>query len=195
MLPVSQSTVKVEGADSDSDDIVEVTKKRKVTVTNHDLPVGAHDGNRFRHVYVPSNIWWMAFQPNPFKAEKDPQVSFMRASWKVIYGNTVPHKVRIDDSVFRIVGYQLRYYPTAIFLLNVFSSQVKQRLSDGWRCRFGPIAISVVNAFFESKEVASFFTTDDSRQQFAKTMLKDFRFLYSDTKSSNPEASLTLVQI
>ena len=172
-----------------------VTKKRKATITNNDLPVGAHDGNRFRHVYVPSNIWWMAFQPNPFKAEKDPQVSFMRASWKVIYGNTVPHKVRIDDPVFRIVGYQLRYYPTALFLLNGFSSQVKQRLSDGWRCRFGHVAISVVNTFFASEEVASFFTTDDSRQQFAKTMLKDFKFLYSDTKASNPKASRIFVQV
>jgi hypothetical protein len=108
--------VKVEDADSDSDDKVEVTKKRKVTaVTNSDLPAGAHDDNRFRHVYVPSNIWWMAFQPDPFKVERDPQVSFMRASWKVIYGNTVPHKVRVNDPVYQIVGYQFKYYPTALF--------------------------------------------------------------------------------
>jgi hypothetical protein len=78
------------------------------------------------------------------------------------------------------------------YFANVFSSQVRQRLSDGWRSRIGFAAISVVNAFFESEEVASLFTTDDSRQQFAKTMLKDFKFLYSDTKSSNPKASLTL---
>jgi hypothetical protein len=77
-------------------------------------------------------------------------------------------------------------------LLTFSSSQVKKRLSDGWRSRFGFTAISVVNAFFESEEVASLFATDDSRQQFAKTMLKDFKFLYSDTKSSNPKASLTL---
>lgn len=73
---------------------------------------------------------------------------------------------------------------------NDFSSQVKQRLSDGWRSRIGSAAISVVNAFFESVKVA---TTDDSRQQFAKTMLKDSKFLYSNTESSNPKASLILL--
>jgi hypothetical protein len=68
--------------------------------------VGARDDYRFRHAYVPSNIWWMAFQLDPFKAEHDAQVSFMRTSWNVIYGNTVPHKVRLNDPVFRLVGYQ-----------------------------------------------------------------------------------------
>lgn len=46
---------------------------------------------------------------------------------------------------------------------NVFSSQVKQRLSDGLRSRIGTAAISVVNAFFESEQVATLFTTDESR--------------------------------
>lgn len=82
---------------------------------------------------------------------------------------------------------------SAIYFANVFLIfQVKQRLSDSWRSKIGSAAISVVNAFFEYGEAASLFTTDDSRQQFAKTMLKDLKFLYSDTKSSNPKASLTL---
>jgi hypothetical protein len=76
---------------------------------------------------------------------------------------------------------------------NEVSSQVKQRLSDGWRSRIGSAAISVVNAFFESVKVATLFTTDDSRQQFAKTMLKDSKFLYFNTESSNPKASLILL--
>ena len=64
--------VKIE--DADPDDIVEVTKKPKARarVTNYDLPVGAHDDGRFRHAYVPSKIWWMGFQLDPFKAEKSP---------------------------------------------------------------------------------------------------------------------------
>ena len=90
--------------DADPDDIVEVTKKRKARVTNWDLPAGAHDDNRFQHAYVPSNIWWMAFQLDPFNPEDDSQVSFMRTSWKVIYGNTVPHKVRVNDPVYQLVG-------------------------------------------------------------------------------------------
>lgn len=67
------SRLKVEEADPDN--IVEVTKNPKARVTNNDLPVGAHDDNRFRHAYISSNIWWMAFQLDPFKAEKDSQVS------------------------------------------------------------------------------------------------------------------------
>jgi hypothetical protein len=101
--------------DADPDDMTKVTKKRKARVTNNDLPVVARDDNRFRHAYVPSNIWWMAFQHDPFKAEVDPQVSFMRTSWEVIYGNTAPHNVRVNDPVFRLVGYQFKYYPTALF--------------------------------------------------------------------------------
>jgi hypothetical protein len=109
---LSQSMVIIE--DTDPDDVVEVTKKPKAKVTNNDLLVGAHDDDRFRQAYyVPSNIWWMAFQLDPFKAEDDSQVSFMRTSWKVIYGNTVPHKVRINDPVFRLVGDQFKY-PTAL---------------------------------------------------------------------------------
>jgi hypothetical protein len=67
------------------------------------------------------------------------------------------------------------------YFANLFSSQVNQSLSDDWRSRIKYAAISVVNAFLESGQVASLFNTDDSRQQFAKTMLEDFRFLYSDT--------------
>jgi hypothetical protein len=102
--------------DAGPDDIVELTKKPKARTwfTNNDLPVGAHDDDRFRDAYVPSNIWWMAFQLDPFKPEKGPQLSFMRTCWKVIYGNTVPHKVRLHDAVFQLVGYQFRYR-TALF--------------------------------------------------------------------------------
>ena len=105
--------VKVE--DADPDDKVEVTKKPKAKVTNNDLPVGVPHDERFRDVYVPSNIWWMAFQPDSFNAEDDSQVSFMRASWKVVYGKTVPHKVRVDDPVFQLVGYQFKYSTALLF--------------------------------------------------------------------------------
>jgi hypothetical protein len=97
------------------DDTVKVTKKHKNRATNNDRPVGAHDDDLLRvftHAYIPSNIWWMAFQLDPFKAEVDAQVSFIRASWKVIYGNTL--KVQVNDRVFQIVGYQFKY-PTALF--------------------------------------------------------------------------------
>lgn len=113
--------------------MVKVTKKRKTRVTNNDLPVGAHDDNRFRRAYVPSNIWWMAFQLDPFKAEVNPQVSFMRTSWEVIYGNTVPHKVQVNDPVFRLVGYQFNYPDSTILL--TFS---RLRLSKD--CRMAGVA-------------------------------------------------------
>jgi hypothetical protein len=107
------------------DDMAKVTKKPKKRVTNNDLPVGAHDDDRFRHAYVPSNIWWMAFQLDPFKPQVDAQVSFMKTSWKVIYGNTVPYKVRVNDPVFRLVSYQFKY-PTALFCQRLlFSGQTK----------------------------------------------------------------------
>ncbi|KAF8492744.1 hypothetical protein F5888DRAFT_1726977 [Russula emetica] len=151
------------------DDTVKETKKHKNRATNNDRPVGAHDDDQLRvftHAYIPSNIWWMAFQLDPFKGEVDAQVFFMNAAWQVIYGNAVPLKVQANGPLFRFIN---------------------QSLSDSWHRRIGSSAISIVNAFLESEKGASSFTTDDSRQEFAKTMLEDFRFLYSDTESSNPK--------
>jgi hypothetical protein len=61
-----------------------------------------------------------------------------------------------------------------------------QRISDTWRSHIGSTAISVINAFFDSVDVAEEFTTNESRQEFAQNGLENFAFLYSDAASPNP---------
>jgi hypothetical protein len=63
-------------------------------------------------------------------------------------------------------------------------------MSDSWHSRIGSTAIAVLTAFFESEANAHLFKSNESRQEFAKKALKDGAFLYSDTKSSNPEVSI-----
>jgi hypothetical protein len=65
--------------------------------------------------------------------------------------------------------------------------QAMQRISDTWRSRIGSTAISVVNTFLDSSGVAEELATDESRQEFAKTALESFGFLYSDTESADPK--------
>jgi hypothetical protein len=62
-----------------------------------------------------------------------------------------------------------------------------QRISDTWRSHFGSTAISILNAFFDSEDIAEDFTTNESHQVFAQNTLKNFAFLYSDTALANPK--------
>jgi hypothetical protein len=58
-----------------------------------------------------------------------------------------------------------------------------------WRSHFGSVAVAMVNAFFDSDNVAAIFATDDARIEFANEMLEDFAFLYEDTAHDDPKAS------
>jgi hypothetical protein len=60
---------------------------------------------------------------------------------------------------------------------------------DTWRNAFGPAAISVVNDFFEANKED--FETNESRQMFAKEVVENYAFLYSNTESDNPKVSPT----
>jgi hypothetical protein len=62
-----------------------------------------------------------------------------------------------------------------------------QRVSDMWHSYIGAMAITVVNSFFDSRDVAQFFKTNESCQEFAEKSLKMMNFLYADTKASDPK--------
>jgi hypothetical protein len=62
-----------------------------------------------------------------------------------------------------------------------------QRISDTWCSHFGSTAISILNTFFDSEDIAEEFTTNESHQAFAQNVLENFAFLYSDTALANPK--------
>ncbi|KAH9986314.1 hypothetical protein BJV74DRAFT_885969 [Russula compacta] len=67
------------------------------------------------------------------------------------------------------------------------NSYALQRISDTWRSHIRSTAITIINAFFTSNEVADIFTTDESQQDFATNALKGLKFLYGDTSSADPD--------
>jgi hypothetical protein len=60
---------------------------------------------------------------------------------------------------------------------------------DTWRTAFGPAAIAAVNDFFEANK--NDFPTNETRQVFAKEVVENLAFLYSNTESDEPSASPT----
>jgi len=56
---------------------------------------------------------------------------------------------------------------------------------DSWRTAFGSTAMSVVNDFFNANKDE--FPTNETRQEFAKEILTDRKFLYSNIESDNPK--------
>lgn len=83
-----------------------VTKKSK-RFKNDDLPTGSHDNDRFRRSFVPTVTWFDAFQPDAWRVADEERLRAFRAAWVAVYGDSVPHKIKLNDSVFQVVSDQL----------------------------------------------------------------------------------------
>ena len=64
-----------------------------------------------------------------------------------------------------------------------------QRLYD-WRSGFGSVALSVIDAFFDSEINGTLFKSFAARKQYAQHQLKHLRFLYSEAESDDPDVRL-----
>lgn len=71
-------------------------------------------------------------------------------------------------------------------ILNAYQ-QATQRLSDGWRSVFGSVAMAAVNTFFEKH--SDIYNSDESRQEFAKSMLDMNRFAYRKADGNKKSVS------
>jgi hypothetical protein len=103
----AQAVVKVGGIEDDAqldqEDTKEDTKKSIFRPKNSDLPIGAQDRDRFRKVFIPTLIWYSAFQLDPWKIDDDHFVNGMQTIWNKIYGRAVPITIEIHDNVFQVV--------------------------------------------------------------------------------------------
>lgn len=95
-----QSVLKIE---DDFQTIQQDNKKSIVRVKNGDLPLGAHDQERFRKAFIPTLIWYAAFQLDPWKIDDNDYVNAMQQIWNKVYGKTIPVKIEINDAVFKLV--------------------------------------------------------------------------------------------
>lgn len=83
------------------------SKKTIIRAKNGDLPIGAHDGERFRRLFVPTLIWYTAFQSDPWKIDDSDHVNAMQEIWNKVYGKTVPYRIEVNDDVFKVVRIQI----------------------------------------------------------------------------------------
>jgi hypothetical protein len=120
--------------------------------------------------------WALACQDNGWRIADLKLIELLQKIWNATYGDSVPHEITLNDSVFQVV----RDIIILFTILTFDHLQTTQRISDTWRSRLGSTAISVVNAYFDSKPKK--YGTDESRQAFAKSALKNLAFLYAVTK-------------
>ncbi|KAN0109337.1 hypothetical protein V8E52_009381, partial [Russula decolorans] len=131
---------------------------QKKKFRNEDLPRGCQDQNRWRKRFIPTFLWYTAYQMDPWNLEEDAAVDAMQQIWNQIYGKAIPYQITTHDAVHIIT---------------------LQRVSDSWHNTIGSAANTGLINFFESSEG---FDTDWSRENFASDQLKNSKFLYSDTQ-------------
>jgi hypothetical protein len=154
-----------------------VPQKKKFR--NEDLPRGCQDDNRWRRNFIPTFLWYAAYQTDPWNLEEDAAVDAMQQIWNQLYGKAIPYRIMTHDAVYIIVrAFMFVFSFSELLYLHHFIKTL-QRVSDSWRNTIGSAANTGLTAFFESNEG---FDTDLSRQEFATDQLTNAKFLYSDTQ-------------
>ena len=116
----------------------------------------------------------------------DEDVSIQQKIWDFIYGDKIPHVITVQGPVFTLVSILI------LLPRNSDNSfiQVDQRVCE-WRSGFASAALSIINAFFDDNDYES----DNSREEFAKSALDSWTFLYRDvTISKDGEVSVPFLK-
>jgi hypothetical protein len=72
--------------------------------TMQHLPPACHYESRWRRIFIPTYISFIAQQQDTWTVDDSVAISAMRKIWKVVYGNTISCKIAIDGPVFAIVS-------------------------------------------------------------------------------------------
>jgi hypothetical protein len=141
---------------------------------NGDLPAGCQDNNTWHCDFIPTYLWWVATQPDPWNVDDEKALEALQAIWDKIYGVKIPYVITLNDAVFSIVSEQKKNFFLLLFL------QAQQQASNTWCNAVGSAGLTIVNAFFDSDDE---FDTNEAQQAFATYMIEDSRCLYGVTKS------------
>jgi hypothetical protein len=80
---------------------------------NKQLPAGCEKGNRWRRVFIPTYISYVAGYKDPWFVDDDDAVDAMQHIWdRVFSSDGIVHVVEVNDSVFSIVS-------TAVHIMSV----------------------------------------------------------------------------
>jgi hypothetical protein len=99
-----------------------VPQPRK-TFKNGDLPDGFQTGDVWRHTFIPTYLWWVVTQPDPWCLDDKKAIEAMQDIWdtkdkkdKKDDDTKIVYVITLNDAVFSIVN-----KPT-LFMFNLFTT-------------------------------------------------------------------------
>ncbi|KAL7278554.1 hypothetical protein ACG7TL_007553 [Trametes sanguinea] len=148
--------------DDDNDDarsaVTNTTAKSRSAPKNADLPAGAHDRSKWRLQFIPTVLRILGAHEDPWNLSDKVMVKLLQKVWDSVYGEAIPHRVRVNDAVHALST---------------------QRVYE-WRSAFGHAALRAFESFFESR--SKLFPDPDACRQFCAKILDNCRLFYK-----NPE--------
>jgi hypothetical protein len=85
------------------------------TFKNGDLPDGCQTGDVWRRAFIPTYLWWVATQPDPWCLDDEKAIEAMQDIWDAIYDTKdkkdkkdddtkIVYAITLNDAVFSIVN-------------------------------------------------------------------------------------------
>ena len=139
------------------------------------------ESGAWRRIFILTYLQYLASwgSNDAWTVSDDEGVSIQRKIWDFIYGDKIPHV--IQGPVFTLVSILILLPKNSDYSF----IQVDQRVCE-WRSGFASAALSIINAFFDDNDYES----DNSREEFAKSALDSWTFLYRVLHFSYLELSL-----
>jgi hypothetical protein len=147
---------------------------------NEDLPDGCQDQGRWRKIFIPTYITYLAGYKDGWIVGDTDAINALQKIWKAVYGDEIPYTIEVNDAVHAIVC----FFKNVTILLLIFL-QAEQRACDSWRSTIGSAALAAV------LDVLQEIDSDKKRQEFAKWARANYAFVYSNTESDNPDVGIS----
>jgi hypothetical protein len=78
-------------------------KPKKSKYRNSDLPDGCHLESRWRKHFIPTFIWYVAWQRDPWAMDEAEVVRALQQIWDQLYSGLSPYTITAHDAVYSIV--------------------------------------------------------------------------------------------
>jgi hypothetical protein len=77
---------------------------RKTSFKNGDLPSGCQTSDAWRRAFIPTYLWWIANQEDPWVLNDEKALKAMQYIWTAIYEQRVDYTITVNGPVFSIVS-------------------------------------------------------------------------------------------
>ena len=71
---------------------------------NEDLPHGCQDENQWRKHFIPTFLWYVAWQQDPWAMDEADTTLALQQIWDQLYAGLIPYTVKAHDAVYSIVS-------------------------------------------------------------------------------------------